>query len=170
MIAAIPTLQTDRLVLRAPLLDDLPRLTEFFASERSHIVGGPQDGREVFKTLASRIGHWALRGFGLWHFHDQRTQRFLGWTGVVYAPGWDEPELGWTVMQDAERQGYAFEAATAARAYAATHLGQDGVISYIAPHNTRSSALAIRLGAVFERGGELLGTPCDIYRHPKVAA
>lgn len=41
----------------------------------------------------------------------------------------------------------------------ARHLGLTGVISHIAHANTRSLALATRLGATFERDGELLGTP-----------
>lgn len=164
----IPELTTERLRLRAPKLDDLPRVTAFYASERSHVVGGPLDARGAHRAMMALFGSWALRGHGLWYIADRDTDTFLGWTGTLYSPGWEEPELGWTVMDEAEGRGLAYEAASAARSYAAQHLGHDGVISYIAPHNTRSAALAERLGARYETDGTLLGHDVQVWRHPKL--
>ncbi|MFY0647762.1 GNAT family N-acetyltransferase [Sulfitobacter geojensis] len=169
MTDPIPVLDTQRLTLRAPRKSDLPTLTAFYETERSHMVGGPRDATGSFNSLASRIGHWAIYGFGLWHIDDRKTGDFLGWTGFLNPPSWDEPELGWTLFAHAEGKGYAFEAARAARAYGAGHLKLDGVISYIRADNTRSAALAEKLGATFEREGEVMGTPCHIWRHPKEA-
>ncbi|MGC1503215.1 MAG: GNAT family N-acetyltransferase [Sulfitobacter sp.] len=166
----IPVLDTQRLTLRAPRKSDLPTLTAFFETERSHMVGGPADVNQTFAKLASRIGHWAIRGYGVWHIDDRQTGDFLGWVGMMNPPSWDEPELAWTLFAHAEGKGYAFEAARAARAYAAQEFKLDGVISYIHADNTRSAALATRLGAEYERDGEVMGTPCHIYRHPKEAA
>ena len=166
----IPQIETDRLILRAPRGDDLPRLTAFFASRRSHMVGGPRDAAETFTSLTGRLGHWALRGFGLWHLTEKASGNFIGWTGMIDPPGWDEPELGWTLLADAEGKGLAFEAVTAARSHAARHFGLNRVISYIAHTNTRSRKLATRLGATFERDGTLLGKACQIWRHPQVEA
>lgn len=164
----IPTVETDRLILRAPHADDLPRMTSFFETERSHMVGGPLDAMGSWTSLVKRLGHWTLNGYGLWHLTDKATGAFVGWTGMIFAPGWDEPELGWTVMDEAEGKGFAFEAAHAARDFAARTQGLDGVMSYIAHANDRSMALATRLGAVYEREGELLGKKCQVWRHPKV--
>ena len=166
----IPVLDTQRLTLRAPKKDDLPTITAFFATERSHMVGGPRNADECFNTVASRIGHWAIHGYGLWHIDDRQSGDFLGWVGYLNPPSWDEPELGWGLFAHAEGKGYAFEAARAARAFGAQELGLDGVISYIHPDNTRSRALAERLGARIEREGSVMGTPCHIWRHPKEAA
>lgn len=162
----IPSLETERLVLRAPHADDLPRMTAFFATERSHMVGGPKDAMGCWESLVKRLGHWALHGFGLWHLTEKASGTFLGWSGMINAPGWDEPELGWTVMQEAEGKGYAYEAAHAARDFAAREQGLNGVISYIAHANDRSRKLADRLGATFEREGALLGKSCQVWRHP----
>lgn len=165
---SIPSVETDRLILRAPHADDLPRMTAFFATERSHMVGGPKDEMGSWDSLVRRLGHWALRGYGLWHLTEKASGDFVGWAGMIYGPGWHEPELGWTVMEDAEGKGLAHEAALAARTYAAQHQDLDGVMSYIAHGNDRSRALATRLGATFERDGELLGKSCQIWRHPQV--
>lgn len=164
---AIPTIETERLILREPRLSDLPDMLSFFETSRSHMVGGPADASGVFTKLTARIGHWAVRNYGLWHIEDAQTGQFLGWAGIVNPPAWAEPELGWTVMHPAEGKGIAYEAALAARTYSAQHLGLDGVISYISPKNSRSAALAKRLGAQLESTGKLMGKSANIWRHPK---
>ena len=166
MTDRIPVLDTPRLTLRAPALRDLGALTAFYATERSHFVGGPLDVNGAFSQLTGRIGHWALKGFGLWHIEDRETGAFVGWTGLIDPPGWAEPELAWTVLSEGEGKGFAQEAATAARAHAATHLGHDRPISYIRPDNDRSMALASRLGATVEDTCDWRGKPVHIYRHP----
>ncbi len=165
----IPTVETERLILRAPHLDDLPAMTEFFATERSHMVGGPKDALESWSSLSNRLGHWALRGYGLWHLTEKSSGAFVGWAGIIDVPGWAEPELGWTLMAEAEGKGLGFEAAAAARDYAARYQGLNGVISYIAHANDRSRALAERLGATLElENAELLGQSAQIWRHPQI--
>lgn len=164
----IPSIETDRLILRAPQQDDLPGMISFFATERSHMVGGPKDALESWSSLTNRLGHWALKGYGLWHLTEKASDTFVGWVGIIDAPGWDEPELGWTLLHEAEGKGLAFEAILAARDHVARHQGLNGVISYIAHANDRSRALAERLGARYEREGELLGKRAEIWRHPKI--
>lgn len=166
----IPVLDTQRLTLRAPRKSDLPTLTAFFQTERSHTVSGPATPPEVFSKLTSMIGHWAIMGHGLWAIEARDNGDFLGWTGVICPPEWDEPELAWTVFAHAEGKGYAFEAARAVRAFAAQEMKLDGLISYIHPDNTRSAALAERLGATLETTRTWRGAPIHIYRHPKEAA
>ena len=170
MTDQIPVLDTQRLTLRAPVAKDLPTLTAFFQTGRSHFVGGPRDADESFTSLASRIGHWAIHGYGLWHIDARDSGDFLGWVGFLNPPSWDEPELGWGLFAHAEGRGYAFEAARAARAFGAQEFNLDGVISYIRADNTRSRALAEKLGATYERDGTVIGTPCHVWRHPKEAA
>lgn len=166
----IPVVETDRLRLRAPKMADLAPLTAFYDTDRSHMIGGPLDARAVHSTMLSTIGSWALKGHGMWHIADRQTDAFLGSTGIIFPPGWNEPELGWIIMAQAEGRGIAFEAAQAARHHAARHLGHNGVISYIDPANTRSAALARRLGATVEREDVLLDTPVHVYRHPQEPA
>lgn len=166
----IPSVETDRLILRAPLESDLDVLAAFYQSERSHLVGGPMDRANCWRVISGGLGHWFLRGFGFWHIHHKVDDRMIGATGFIYREGWDEPELGWNVHDGYEGHGYAYEAAHAARRYGAAQFNLDGVISYIAPRNTRSRTLATRLGAMFERAGTLLGHDVHIYRHPKTGA
>lgn len=169
MTDLIPVVETERLRLRAPKMDDLPIINAFFQTTRSHMVGGPQNERETHRMMMSTIGSWALKGHGMWHIADKQTDEYIGATGIIFAPGWHEAELGWNTVAKAEGQGIAFEAVTAARHYAAHYLNFDGVISYIDPANQRSETLARRLGAQVEREAEFLGKTINIWRHPKEA-
>lgn len=162
----VPTLETERLILRAPGPQDLDDEIAFYASDRSAYVGGPLDANRTWRGLASIIGHWHLRGYSFWGIEDKATRRYMGRAALWFPLGWPEPELGWTVMDHAEGKGIATEATLAALDYAYNTLGWSTVISLIARDNDRSVALARKLGASFEsdydheRFGKVL-----IYRH-----
>ena len=163
----IPTIETERLLLRAPSLADFEPEAEFFASDRASHVGGKMPREQVWRWLASVVGHWAFRGFGFFGVEEKSTSRYLGHVGPWFPEGWPEREIGWTLMNGAEGKGYAFEAAKAARAWAYKTLGWDTAISMILHGNSRSVALAERLGAQLESDfeHERFG-PCHIFRHP----
>ena len=167
----IPTLETERLVLRAPSASDLAAYTEFCTSDRSAGVGGPFSAGHALDKLSAIIGHWSLRGFGRWMVADKQTNAPLGIVGPIYPIEWPEPEIAWTVFAPAEGRGIAHEAALAARAYVYGTLGWTTVISCTLPDNVRSIALAKRMGAVQDESfihpeyGELL-----VWRHPSPEA
>ena len=166
---AIPVIETERLTLRGPREADFEAFAAFGASARSAWVGGPFPRLRSWTGFLATFGHWALRGYGMWMLEDRTGGQTAGRVGMIYNDGWDEPELGWQLFDGFEGKGLAFEAAHAARNHAARHFGLDGVISYIDPANTRSVALAHRMGAARERDGTVAGKPCDVYRHPKLA-
>lgn len=149
-MTAIPTLETDRLVLRAPGPQDLPAIYDFYDSERSRFVGGPCSHEQAWRFLAMEIGHWALRGYGRWTVEERATGAVVGMVGLFNPEGWPEPEIGWDLFNGYEGRGYATEAARAARAYAYDTLGLDTVISLTRIANTQSAAVAQRLGATLE--------------------
>ena len=147
----IPILETERLRLRAPCQDDFEAEAEFYASERSRFVGGPLSRDLAWRKLASVIGHWQLRGYGFWSIDEKSTGIFCGRVGLWYPEGWPEPEIGWSLMQNAEGKGIALEGALKARDHAYKTLGWKTAISLMDPANQRSEALAKRMGAVFDR-------------------
>ena len=166
----VPVLSSQRLILREPRLADFDSYAEFSASPRAGFVGGPMDRAQAWRRFAAGLGHWILRGFGLWTIEDKTTGAVAGRTGLILHEGWPETELGWQIYDGFEGQGYAHEAAMAARDHACRIMGLPPMISLIAPANTRSRRLAERMGARIERETELLGHPCLIYRHPAEAA
>lgn len=164
----VPPLETERLILRAPLPQDYPAFRDYYASQRSIYTGGPLGEREAWRGFAAEIGHWVMRGFGMRTITAKGADTPLGRCGIWYPGTWPEPEIGWTLYADSEGKGIAHEAACAIRAHVFGTLGWETVVSYIDPENARSIALAERLGALRD---ELAARPphaCHalVYRHP----
>lgn len=171
MIALSPTpvLETERLVLRAPAARDWEYFNAFLASDRGRFVrSGDYSEEQSWRAFGHVIGHWVLRGFGTFIFTLKDNDRALGMCGPWRPVGWPENELGWAVWApEAEGHGFAHEAALAARDHAFDVLGWDTAVSYIAPDNARSIALAKRLGAAPDAEAAFPGAgPCLVYRHP----
>ena len=58
-----PTLETDRLLLRPPVEEDLDFWAQFDSDERAtRFFGGPKNRAASWELLASVAGMWALRG------------------------------------------------------------------------------------------------------------
>ncbi len=162
----IPTYTLEDLRLRAPKASDMPAYTAFCASDRAVGVGGPYPGFAAENRLLALIGHWHIYGYGRWIVADAETDAPLGVVGLMNAVDWPAPEIAWTVFEGAEGKSVAHRAATFARAYAYDILGWSTVVSCIAPGNTRSEALAQRMGAVHESvfTSDEIGT-LNIWRH-----
>ena len=167
----IPTLETERLRLRCAELRDFEAFAAFRMDPvRTLGVGGPCTRVEAFDKLGELIGHWHLRGFGRWIVADKATDDALGVVGCFYPDDWPEPEIAWSVFANAEGKGIAHEAALAARDYAYGTLGWSTAISCITPGNTRSVALAERLGATREQDFITEdGLELQVFRHPAPA-
>jgi RimJ/RimL family protein N-acetyltransferase len=160
----IPVLTTARLTLREPREADFAAMLAFNDSPRSGYVGGGVERRWIWRGLLANIGHWALRGYGLFSV-DTKAGDFVGRVGVIFHDGWDEPELGWHLYDGFEGQGFAEEAARAAQADYHRRHSPLPLISYIDPANLRSAALAKRLGAVAEREVFKFEKTVLVYRH-----
>ncbi|HMO06723.1 MAG TPA: GNAT family N-acetyltransferase, partial [Paracoccaceae bacterium] len=116
------------------------------------------------------LRNWASRGHGWWMIEDRATGRVAGRCGIGYPWGPETPELGWQVYDGFEGRGLAHEAAGAALAHAQGAWGLRGIVSLIHPDNARSRRLAARLGARFDRLGEIEGDPCEVWLHREGAA
>lgn len=163
----IPTLRTARLVLRPFRERDLDAFAAISADPEvmRHIgAGGPMDRAATWRSMALFLGHWALRGHGMWAL--EHGGRFIGRVGFLEPEGWPGCELGWLLAREAWGQGFAFEAASAARAWGREAAGLGALISLVRPDNLRSVALAERLGCQAGAPVEFLGGPALVFRHP----
>lgn len=166
--AAVPALETPRLILRAPRLADFEGFAAYQASPRSRFTGGPLDRNQAWRSFGHVVGHWVLRGYGVFVLQDRATGAAIGTAGPWFPEGWPEPEIAWTIWDSAdEGRGLAAEAALATRAFAYETLGWTSAISLILDGNARSAALAQRLGCQREGGFEhaQFGATA-IWRHP----
>ncbi len=163
----IPTLETERLILRAPRLEDFEGFAAFFASDRSVYEDGPIGRVQAWKEFCADAALWSFRGYGALSIEDRATGAYLGETGIFQPVHYPEPELGWIVMPEAEGKGIAREAALAVRDWAYRVRGLGALVNYIDPGNSRSIALARRLGAVLdEAAAKPEDEVCVVYRHP----
>lgn len=147
-LTGAPVLETERLILRAPEARDWEVCAPFMTSDRSLYMGGPYTRLEAWRSMGHVIGHWVLRGYGMFVLRPREKDVALGVVGPLYPEDRGEPEIGWSLWtKEAEGHGYAFEAARATLDFARTQLGWERPVSYIDSANTRSIALAERLGA-----------------------
>ena len=163
----IPVIETERLILRGHKASDFEPFVQFTASDRSKGVGGPATRAEAWRATAVMIGHWYLRGYGMWWLEEKKTGAAVGRVGLWNPEGWPAPELGWVVYDRFEGKGLAYEAAVVARQYARENLKWSTLISLITDDNVRSIALAERLGAKHDgTWTSPAGKVAQIYTHP----
>lgn len=165
----IPTLETGRLVLRRPAPRDWEPFRAFMMSDRAAGIGGPLDLGKAWRAFAAELGHWEILGFGMWVVTIRGDDTGVGMVGPWFPPDWPETEVGWMIWDESlEGTGIACEAARAAIAHAWHQLEWKTVVSYVAPDNARSRALAERLGARIDPQAPQPrpDKPCLVYRHP----
>ena len=163
-----PMLETPRLILRGPEPRDIaPTIAFLLDDARSHGFGSSPNRSEAWRWFALNVGHWHIHGYGYFIIEMKDGSEIAGLAGIWNPEGWPEPELGWALFEGFEGRGIAYEAAHRARRYAYEDLGFGTLTSNILPDNTRSVALAERLGAWFERAYENVHMGRDLlYRHP----
>ena len=160
------TLRTQRLVLRMFREGDLdeyaamaadPEVTRYLGD------GGTLARADAWRQMAMILGHWQLRGYGMWAVEEASTGWLAGRVGFFNPEGWPGFELGWTLAREFWGRGYATEAARRALAYGFDELGREHVISLIRPANTASVRVAERLGERLEGRVELHGGEALVY-------
>jgi RimJ/RimL family protein N-acetyltransferase len=164
----VPTLKTQRLLLRGWREDDVAAYAAMMAhADTARFITGrglPLSPSQCWTEVAFFIGHWALRGHGMFVVEEQESGRFVGRIGPLAPEGWPDLEIAWALTAEAQGKGYAVEAASAAIRWAFATFDIPRVISIIHPDNIASQKVAQRLG---ERRTAERFTPfreqCDIW-------
>lgn len=144
----IPRLETDRLILRAMRSEDFEAWASYMADPEvvRYLNGSPQPRSDAWRNMAITLGHWALRGYGMWAVERKEDGAFMGRVGMFNPEGWPGLEVGWTLGRPYWGKGYATEAAAASMRFAFLTQPTDRIISTIHPDNKASQAVAARLG------------------------
>ncbi|NOR62052.1 MAG: GNAT family N-acetyltransferase [Rhodobacteraceae bacterium] len=167
-MTSIPTLETERMILRAPVTDDQDGFAAFLMSERAVYAGGTQDKEKAIAEFQEMIDYWNTSALGTFTMERKDNGLAIGHVGGLKPEGWPEAELGWSIWRDEdEGKGFASEAAIAVLDYAFNHLGWKTAASYVAPDNKRSIEMTERLGARLDLdAAKPDGLTCLVYRHP----
>jgi RimJ/RimL family protein N-acetyltransferase len=147
-----PTLETERLILRPPVAEDLDGWAELMADpESARFIGGPVERPGAWRGLATMTGSWALHGFGMFSVIEKAGGRWIGRLGPWRPEAWPGSEVGWGLLKSSWGKGYATEGATAAIDWAFDALGWTDVIHCIETANQPSRRVAERLGSTRQR-------------------
>lgn len=164
-MSATPVITTDRLRLRPPGRADWPAYAAFMQTPQARFFAGHGKPGQAWRSFGTVIWHWIDLGFGPFAVTAKDSDTCIGLIGPKCPVGWPEGEITWIAFGTAEGRGIASEAARAALGYAARDLHWATAVSYIEPDNTRSVALAERLGARLDADATAPGPGVQVYRH-----
>lgn len=153
-IDSMPSIETERLVLRSITLDDAPALFAIFSDPgvMRYWSWPPLVSFDQAEALVREIGAlWRSRALLQWGI-TRRERR--GVIGTVTLGGWDRrhrrAELGYALAEAHQGNGYAVEAVGAAIAFGFGPMGLHRIAADTEPRNARSIRLLERLGFRFE--------------------
>ena len=162
----IPTLETERLRLRMFRQDDLDAyaaICEDVEVMRYLGDGKPLGRVDTWRQMAMILGHWQLRGYGLFALEEKATGALVGRAGFFEPEGWPGFELGWMLRRASWGRGYATEAARRLLDHAFTDMKRERVISLIRSANAPSIRVAERLGERLDGRAEIFGQDALVY-------
>jgi RimJ/RimL family protein N-acetyltransferase len=166
VIAGIPILETERLILRPWRVEDHPSFAALCADpDLMRFVGGAMHPSEAWRRLAAYAGLWLLRGYGVFALQDKASGQLAGYCGINHPEAFPAREINWGLARAFLGRGLAVEAATCVRSYAFDTLGFERIDSCIDQDNEASKRVALRLGATLDRMDEFRGRAMGIWCH-----
>ena len=150
---AAPTLETERLILRAVKADDLDTLLKLWCEPKVYkfIAGKPSTLEDSWRGILRDIGQWHLLGFGFWMLEEKATGAVIGEAGFLnckrdVVPSMNEtPEMGWVLFSAYHGKGFATEAMKEIAAWGDQNLAQAVTACIISPENSASLRVAQKL-------------------------
>jgi len=147
----MPSIETERLLLRRFRPGDLDELAKLFADpDVMRYVGNgqPIDRNEAERALRSIINHWERHGFGRWAVVDKQSNEFIGFGGLRSL--FDTPEVVYHFSKENWGKGLATELARASLRFGFEDRGFDRIVAVAKPENRASIHVMQKLGMRFE--------------------
>lgn len=149
-------LETERLLLRRLVMDDLDALYKLYSDPevRQYYPEGVLNYEETREEL-----EWFLNGhpkhpeLGLWATIHKPSGKFIGRSGLLpwTIEGRHEVEIAYLLDKEFWGQGLASEGALAIRDYALKKLGLPRLVCLIDPKNIASQKVAEKIGMTLEK-------------------
>jgi len=145
--------ETDRLILRAPVMEDIEPLLAFWSDpDTMQYITKDDSGwtREMVEERVKRaIGYCQDHGMTFWTVVLKETGEVIGQGGIVPIKfNGDEIELGYRFGKEHWGKGYASEVAAASVKHAFEEHGLDRLVAMINPDNTVSRKVLEKVGFV----------------------
>lgn len=168
---AIPTLESERLILRGHCAADLDAATAIWSHPEVYrfITGQALGTQEVWMRLLRYSGLWDFLGYGYWAVEERGSGRYIGQLGFADFKrgllGFDGryPEAGWVIHPDMAGRGYATEGMLAALGWLDAQPGWSRSFCIIGPQNNRSVRVAEKLGYRFAMNTNFGDEPTAVY-------
>ena len=163
-ITAARTRCTSRLLLRPPISDDLPFLTQLFAKPElvaHRPVPRPDSPEASAARLAKDMAHWKEHGFGRWAVVADGV--LIGFGGVTVSNEFDGLNLSYHLDPRSWGHGYATELVRDISSFAFKDLGAHRIIGLVRSANPASSRVLEKCGFRYEREVMLHGAPTNLY-------
>jgi ribosomal-protein-alanine N-acetyltransferase len=149
-------LETDRLLLRHLVMDDLDELFELYSNPeiRKYFPDGVLTYEETKEELEWFLnGHPRYPELGLWATIHKETGKFIGRCGLLpwEIDGKLEIEVAYLLDKNFWHQGLATEAANGILTYAFKNMNLSRIICLMDPDNIASQKVAKRIGMMLER-------------------
>lgn len=163
----MPTLETERLILRSFHAEDVDAMAELFANaDFMSFSLGAFTKREQTVAFIEKVMGWDKAGIpSQFAIVPRDTDTVIGYCGFFYHPehGIDDIEIGYRLNPDYWNRGLITEAAGAVRDHAFRDCKLSRVISLIHPENIRSRRVAEKNGLTVEREITFRGFPTLVF-------
>ena len=173
-MAEIPTLETERLILRPHRLEDFEACVAQYSDPAivRFLGGTPFTREQSWIRFIRYAGLWHHVGFGYLAVEEKATGRFAGECGFLdlhrdLTPSLDGTmEAGWALGVPFQGRGLAEEALRACLGWAREHGPRERVTCIIDPENARSLRLAAKLSFREFARSKLNGHPVIMFERP----
>jgi len=148
----IPTLTTERLVLRPFAPEDLEALVEIHAEESFwwYPLRSAMSAEQTAGFLDRVLERYERDGFGMEALVDRASGALIGWGGLAVPDFLPEilpaVEVGWRLAGAFRGRGLATEAGAASVDFGFTTAGLERIVSIYEPENAASGRVMEKLG------------------------
>ena len=162
----MPRIETERLILLPPTMEDLDGLAAAWGDPdvTRYLPGGrPRSRERTAAGLQEFIRHWDEHGFGFWSLLYKADGGWIGYCGLQHVPDRPEVELAYGLAKPYWGQGFTTEAAVASLRFGFEELGLERIVAYAVPANVPSTRVMEHAGMVSEQPTHIYGADVAQY-------
>lgn len=148
--------ETDRCIIREMTEEDLDAVYEVYEapSITKYMEGLYENREEELEYTRSYIQNaYTFWGYGTWVIERKSDQKIIGRVGFNLRDGYEEPELGFVIMESEQHKGYALECCKAVLKVGKTEYEFEKLQALVKEGNEASVNLCRKLG--FEYQGKV---------------